>query len=138
MRSSVLAFGFVTLSLMAGCKDKASKAKTTVVSNGAELAKNTNVTVSRILGQTSPVMSDVTLTFENTTYDTLRVTKPDVIALDSAGGVIKPMLIAADFSVDPKAKQKITIPFPVKADSIVYVHCWDKDVYISPDARTHN
>lgn len=107
----------------------------TIVSNAADLAAKGAVSVYAVNSPDGGVDSSITLAFENTSDKPIRITKLEVMALDSEGFVLKPQHSPGELTVAPKAKDKLTFSVAGRSDKLAKVRCWDKELEIGPEAR---
>jgi hypothetical protein len=111
-----------------GRKSGESTDDAVIVSSPTDLVGKGSILVHAVHPAASDAkVAEVDLALENTGERPLRITRLEVLALDKDGFVKRPNSDPAETTVPPKAKEKLTISFPVEAKTLAKVRIWNKD-----------
>lgn len=112
-----------------GRKSGASADDASIVTKNEELVGKGSI---QVLGVRAPegedTLSDVELAIENTTDAPLRLSDLEIIALDDKGFTQRPVSMPTTVTVPAKAKEKLTVRFPVGPDAIAKVRVWSEEL----------
>lgn len=112
-----------------GRKSGASADDASIVTKNEDLVGKGSIQVLGVrASEGDDTHSEVDLAIENITDAPLRLSQLEIIALDSDGFAHRPDSVPGSVTVPRKAKEKITVRFPVGSDAIAKVRIWSEEL----------